>query len=189
MASISAPACSIVTPGLRRADRLQPVIGALREVFWIQRQGIHSSAGGLPERVEYDAGASRKIEAARHHAYDREAAAVDRDRPADDSWIAAESSAPQAVAEDGHLIAAGLLLLRQKEAAPDGSTPSVAKRSAETRVPWTGSGRSSPERLNFASNVKAEMRSNALLCCRHSTKFGGEATFSSYPCFGLRSQR
>ena len=32
------------------------------------------------------------------------------------------------------------------------------------------------------------MRSNALLCRRHSTKFGGEATFSSYPCFGLRSQ-
>src|SRR5882672_6732883 len=102
------------------ADRLQPVIGALREVFWIQRQRDPQLSRRIAERVEYDAGASRKIEAARHHAYDREAAAVYGDRPADDSWIAAESSAPQSVAEDGHLIPAGLLLLRQKETALDG---------------------------------------------------------------------
>ena len=54
-----------------------------------------------------------------HHADHREVCRIERQRPAHDVRICAESALPQAVFENDHLIAPRLILARQK-CAPEG---------------------------------------------------------------------
>ena len=107
--------------------------------------GIPLLAGGLELRHERhpQLGATRIVEAVRHHADHRVNAVAEPERPADDGRVAAEPALPGAVAEDGNARAALAIVLRLQRA-PDGRR---SRRSAERTKRTPRRPESSPARL------------------------------------------
>ena len=116
------------------------------------------------------------VDPRRQHAGDDDGLAVERDRPADDAWIAAEARAPEPVAQERHVVAPGLMLLRQ-ERAPERRRDAEDVEEALGHAPRVEA-IGSPLPVRSTPNGSAAARSSVRLPSRQSRKLAGDGASS-----------